>query len=314
MASNQVPQKREQLYAAAQDLADGLKAQEARLGIKQNTEQDVRSALAAALSANTAFNVLSAEYASLVAALKDAAGNAKDFIQTAKFALAKSLGQRWSAAWLPTGFAGSSLRIPSDVAERQTLLESLQKYLEANPDKQVEAFNVTASQASTLLEALKNAKAAVVAGNSAVSAASEQRKQKEQELRWRFSALVAELSFLLENDDPTWFAFGLSRPADPATPAVPNDVSLTAGLPGTIFVSWAAAPRADRYKIYKKEEGDAEFQTAATTVDPEALITGLKGGSPVEIQVSAVNIAGESLPSIPAEIIVPPENADTVQG
>jgi hypothetical protein len=43
------------------------------------------------------------------------------------------------------------------------------------------------------------------------------------------------------------------------------------------------------------------------------LITGLKGGSSVEIQVLAINIAGESLPSIPAQIIVPPENPATVQ-
>jgi hypothetical protein len=60
MASNQVPKKREQLFAAAQELADGLKTQEARLGIKQNTEQEIRSALAAAMD-RTAFNVLTSE-------------------------------------------------------------------------------------------------------------------------------------------------------------------------------------------------------------------------------------------------------------
>jgi hypothetical protein len=314
MASNQVPQNRDQLFAAAQALADGLKVQEARLGIKQNTEQVIRSALAAALNANTAFKVLTATNASLIAAVKDAAANAKNFIQAAKFVLVKSLGKRWSAAWVPAGFDGGSIKIPIDAAELQTVLESLQKYFEANPDKEVEGLDVTASRAGTLLEALKNAKAAVDAGNSALIAAKQQRKQKEQELRWRFNGLVNELGLLLEDDSPAWCAFGLSRPSDPAKPAIPDDVSLTAGLPGTIFVSWPAAKRADRYKIYKKEEGDDEFQPAATTVDRETLITGLKGGSPVEIQVSAINIAGESLPSIPAQIIVPPENPPAVQG
>jgi hypothetical protein len=314
MASNQVPNKREQLFVAAQQLVDGLKAQEARLGIKQNTEEVIRSALAAALNANTAFKVLTATNASLNAALKDAVANATSFVQAAKFVLMKSLGKRWSAAWFLTGFPEGSLLVPKDEAGQQALLELLQKYLEANPDKQVEGLSVTASQTGAILEALKNAKAAVGASNSSLMTAKELRKQKEQELRWRFSGLVGELGLLLEDEDPTWYAFGLSRPSDPKTPAAPNDVSLTAGLPGTIFVSWEAAPRADRYKIYKKEEGDAEFRPAATTVDPELLITGLKGGSPIEIQVSAINVAGESLPSIPAQIVVPPESPATVQG
>jgi hypothetical protein len=190
----------------------------------------------------------------------------------------------------------------------------LRKYFETNPDREVAALKVTASEAGAHLEALKNARAAVVAGNSAVNAAKEERKQTEQELRLRFRALIVELGLVLNDDDPTWYAFGLSRPSDPKTPAIPKDVSVTAGLPGTIFVSWAAAPRADRYKIYKKEEGDADFQAAATTVVREAWLTDLKGGRSVEIQVSAINIAGESLPSVPVEIIVPPESAPTVQG
>jgi hypothetical protein len=305
--------KREQLYAAAQNLADGLKAHEARLGIKQNTEQQIRLVLSAAMDANTAFNVLTAANTSLIAVLKDASVSARKFIQAAKFVLAESLGKRWSTAWLPAGFTGGSLQIPAGVAEQQTLLESLQKYFEANPDKEVEGVNVTAPRAGALLEALNDATAALAAGNSAVSAASEQRKQKDQELRWRFNALITELGLFLEDEDPTWYAFGLSRPSDPTVPAIPNKVSVTGGLPGTIFVTWAAARRADRYRVYMKEAGDAEFQPAATTIDRETLLTGLKGGSLVEIQVSAVNVAGESLPSDPTQIMVPPDNPATVQ-
>jgi hypothetical protein len=314
MASNEIPKKREQLFAAAQDVADGLKAYETRLGIKQTTEEQIRMALAAAVSANTKFNLLTAAHVSSTAALKASARNARAFLLAAKGVLQNSLGRRWSSAWLPAGFTGSTLQVPTDVAEQQTLLESLRKYFETNPDREVAALKVTASEAGAHLEALKNARAAVVAGNSAVNAAKEERKQTEQELRLRFRALIVELGLVLNDDDPTWYAFGLSRPSDPKTPAIPKDVSVTAGLPGTIFVSWAAAPRADRYKIYKKEEGDADFQAAATTVVREALLTDLKGGRSVEIQVSAINIAGESLPSVPVEIVVPPESAPTVQG
>jgi hypothetical protein len=314
MASNQVPKKREQLLAAAEQLADGLKLEEVRLGVMQNTEEKIRSALDAALSANKAFHVLAATNASLSAARKAALADARNFIFTTRGLLENSLGRKWSPAWLPTGFIGNSLAVPGDPPGQQELLQSLRTYLEANPDKEVEAVNVTASKARAILESLKNTRAALDAGNSAVDAAKQVRKQKVKELRWRFSGLVAELRQLLDDEDSTWYTFGLSRPSDPETPAVPNDVSLTGGLPGTIFVSWAPARRAERYKVYKKEEGDAEFQTAATTAGLESQITGLKGGSPVEIQVSAINIAGESLPSIPVEIIVPPDNPPTVQG
>jgi hypothetical protein len=104
MASNQVPRKREQLYTAAEDLADGLKAQEARLSIKQNTEREVRAAFEAAVSANTQFNALSATYAALLEARKLAADDARKFIQIAKGVLAVFLGRRWSPSWLPVGF------------------------------------------------------------------------------------------------------------------------------------------------------------------------------------------------------------------
>ena len=80
---------------------------------------------------------------------------------------------------------------------------------------------------------------------------------------------------------------------------------LTAGLPGSIHVSWSPARRAARYRVYKKEEGETEYQSAATTFTPEAAITGLKGGAAVQIQVSAANNAGESKACMPAEIVVP---------
>ena len=67
-------------------------------------------------------------------------------------------------------------------------------------------------------------------------------------------------------------------------------------------------PRTITISRFNEKEGDGELQPAATTVEREALVTGLKGGSPVEIQVSAINIAGESLPSVPAQIVVPRES------
>ena len=88
---------------------------------------------------------------------------------------------------------------------------------------------------------------------------------------------------------------------------------LAAGVPGAVHAAWSPARRANRYRIYKKEAGDAEFQATATTTGLEATISGLKPGAAVEIQVAAANDAGESLPSDPAQIVVPPEHARSAQ-
>src|SRR5437763_381675 len=77
--------------------------------------------------------------------------------------------------------------------------------------------------------------------------------------RWRMSGLLYELRQLLDDSDPAWYAFGLNRPIDPEVPVSPTEVAVTAGLPGSVHVTWKSAPRAARYRVYKKEEGDAEF-------------------------------------------------------
>jgi hypothetical protein len=47
MATNRLPDQLNRLFALAEDMADGLHAHEAPVGIKQNTEAAVRADLAA---------------------------------------------------------------------------------------------------------------------------------------------------------------------------------------------------------------------------------------------------------------------------
>src|SRR5947207_1133077 len=49
MATNKVPKKLDHLITLAAGLADGCKAQEANVGLKQNTEANLRADLAAAI-------------------------------------------------------------------------------------------------------------------------------------------------------------------------------------------------------------------------------------------------------------------------
>ena len=75
---------------------------------------------------------------------------------------------------------------------------------------------------------------------------------------------------------------------------------------------WSPARRATRYRVFKKEDGEADYQPAATTPDSQVTITGLKRGATVHIQVSAANDAGESKACPPGQIIVPAEQAVAV--
>ena len=259
----------------------------------------MRADLDAANRSRNTYNTAVATSTRLTAGQTAADSNGKTFIGTTKAALGNFLGTQWSPAWLPVGFLNNSLTIPTTIAERQVLLESIANYLQANPDKQNGPLVITVARAVELFKALKDVRAAVISSTSAVTAAKTARDRAAQDLRARMSGLINELGQLLDDDDPTWHAFGLNRPADPETPGIPADLVLTAGLPGSIQVSWSPARRAGRYRVYKKEEGETEYQSAATTFTPAAAITGLTSGVTVQIQVSAANDAVKAKPAFP---------------
>src|SRR5207244_4171482 len=216
MATNRLPNRLDQLITLAADMADGSKAQEAKVGLKQNTEATMRADLDAASRTRNTYNTAVATSTRLTADQTAADSNGKALIGTTKAVLGNFLGKQWSPAWLPVGFRNNSLTTPSNIAERQVLLESIGNYLQANPEKQNGPL-VTAARAVELFTALKDVRAAVISSTSAVTAAKAARDEAEQDLRTRMTGLIAELGQLLKDDDPAWHAFGLNRPADPET-------------------------------------------------------------------------------------------------
>ena len=126
------------------------------------------------------------------------------------------------------------------------------------------------------------------------------------DLRNRLTGLVGELGQLLEDDDPLWYAFGLSRPSDPETPGVPDALVLVPGTPGSINADWADARRADRYRVFRQIVGtDPDFVHVETVNDSDATVNSFSSGMTVKVRVTAVNDAGESAPSAEAQIVVP---------
>jgi hypothetical protein len=64
--------------------------------------------------------------------------------------------------------------------------------------------------------------------------------------------------------------------------------------------------RADHYRAYKQVVGvDPDFINVGGPTDPEFTYTGLPSGKTVNIQITAVNSAGESDPCATGSIVVP---------
>jgi hypothetical protein len=95
-------------------------------------------------------------------------------------------------------------------------------------------------------------------------------------------------------------------PGAPNTPDVPDAPTLTAGAAGSVLADWPDARRADHYRVFKQVVGtDADFVFVDHPTDSDLTLTGLPHGATVKVCVSAVNAAGESQRSDPAEIVVP---------
>lgn len=306
MASNPIPSLRDDLLALAEDMADGLQTHGATIGVAQNTEAIMRAAITAARNADAAAGTAKDARQNASDAVNVADAAASDFIGKARGVLAQFLGNRWSAAWEPTGFPDQSTAVPRTQDKRLNLCASLQIYLTSVPAHEIAALGVTAALAGARFTALSDARDALAQATADQTTALEARDTAEANLRKRARGLVNELETLLGPADARWHAFGLSRPADPDTPEPVTAVTLTAGAPGTVVASWPRAPRATRYRVYQQIVGvDPEFENRDTIREEELLLTNLPSGQTVKVYVVSANDAGEAGDSPEAQRVIP---------
>lgn len=122
----------------------------------------------------------------------------------------------------------------------------------------------------------------------------------------RMRGLVDDLTQLLEDDDPTWYVFGLNPPAAPETPDQVEGLAVTPGPDVNTFADWDDTPRADRYHVEIQVVGvDSAFRRIATVTQSDATITGLPSGPTVRAHVIAVNDAGDGPRSDVVEVLMP---------
>ncbi|MEY2519114.1 MAG: hypothetical protein QOF24_873, partial [Verrucomicrobiota bacterium] len=128
------------------------------------------------------------------------------------------------------------------------------------------------------------------------------------EARARLGGLRDELTQLIDDDDERWYAFGFSKPSDPETPEVPENVVVTPGAPGShlLFIDWDDAFRASSYRVIVTNTANPPVELKNTIVsESEATFNDLAPG-PVKITIASRNSkGGESGPSAPASGTVP---------
>jgi hypothetical protein len=305
MSSNPTPDNNDILRALADRLADGCHQHEVSLGIKQNTEAAIRASMGtlatAVLQAGLKKSAVRDAYETLKA--MDAAG--EEVLIACKLRLQLKLGQRWSAAWEPTGFPHRSVAVPDIQDERFTLLDSLKDYFTAVPANESGEAGATAAICQTAWTNLSNARQAVANAESALTTAFNNRTAAEEGLRKRVRGLINELGDLLSDDDPRWEDFGLNIPANPSAPESVASVTLAPASAARIEVNWPYAVRALRYIIQIFIVGvDTEWRTGANSKDLTVILKGFTAGQTVKVRVVAANDGNPAAPSPEAQITV----------
>ena len=307
MASNATPDKVNDLITAGEDLCAGLNTDGVAVGIKQNTLAAARPELDALIAKEGDYTDAEGAEPDAYTALHNADDAGSKFIGTAVKILSITLGNSWSDAWLPTGLPDNTVGIPRSQDGRYAAVGGLKTYFTKHPDMEISTpkIVVTAVLAGTLYDAITAARKGVGAATKLTADTKILRDAAQATFRQRFSGTVSELGQLLGDTDPRWYKFGLNRPADPATPDVPLDVTATALGGGRALVTVITARRANSCDYYWKVAGaTTDPVKAANFPGLQYTYTGLPVGATVELTVSGVNDAGEGPASDPVTVTV----------
>lgn len=305
MSSNATPLALNELIAAGEDLCDGLNQHAVALGITSNTFAKTRAELDELIAAEAAFKAAQSAQGTAYAALRTADSNGKGFIARAVKVLSIGLGNDWSDAWLATGLPDNTVGIPTTQDGRFAALGGLNAYFLANPGMENAALNLTAGIANTLYMAISDARQAV--GNALTNTKNRliTRDNKETVFRDRYRGAINEIGQAINDEDPMWYDFGLSRPADPSQPGQPANVHATPLGAGRVLVQIDGARRANSFNYYQKVVGTNAAPVKLLN-DPgtQQTFENLPVGATVEFTVTGVNVAGEGQPSTAVSVVV----------
>jgi hypothetical protein len=305
MASNRLPDPLEELQTLGEDAADGARQLAAALGLKQNTEPEIRADFADLVAKKTAYDVVVAARPAHAAALAVARSNTRAFLTATRDVFKTFLGSQPSAAWAEAGWSSQSLAVPATSDLLLPLLNAVRLFLEAHPDRANAPLNLTAARATDLHAALLAARTAENAHADQEAGAKAARDASKERFRKRLLGLIAELGQLLDPLSPHWLAFGLNRPGAPERPEAVAETRASALGGGRVRVQCAPAPRADYYQVWLQVAGvDADFRKADSPREPDKLLEALPAGATVQIKLRAVNETGPGAFGGAVEVVV----------
>jgi hypothetical protein len=214
------------------------------------------------------------------------------------------LGRRYSVAWKNLGFLNNTLALPRTMCGRVGQVRAIQHYLEAHPELEIpavltaaiaeEIYTLGVTTMSDLGIAQTTLRQKIALRNAALSKLDKRTRNTFQELR-----------MFLPANDPRWLEFGFNIPDDKSIPAAPTGLKAQPSREGSVSASWEAPVNSDRFRIYSKVLGrDEQFGAVDSTTETTFYLTGLPSGSRVQIYVTAINKAGESVASEIVEVLV----------
>ncbi len=320
MASNKIPERFDLIVEMLEDAADGAQTHGAAINLKQNDEAALRAILAelvgtpagpgnvppAVPGLKDKWNIAKAAKVSGTSAFRIAKSNGRALARACMGVLKPTLGDKWSNAWQNAGFTNHSLAVPDNP---HALLQQLRSYFAANPAKEVPAltpFPATATACEAAVQAISDAASASNQSNADAGQAKGNLEDGITRGRSRLSGLREELDQLIEDDNDLWYAFGFDKPSDPETPEVPENITITGGASGMVFVDWDDARRAESYRVTITDTANPANQLVSQIVEEsEHSFAGLPAG-PIKVAVTARNATGgESGPSASANGTVP---------
>lgn len=321
MSSNRIPTAYDPLIELMEDAADGARSYGTDIGLKQNTEDEIRHDLTQLIGRaagpngsppaepglKALLNTAKTNKTAKTATFRSVCSNGRTLASTCINSLKPVLGKQWNSAWHAAGFTGGSLAVPTNP---MVMLQQLRAYYVANPSREVPNINgiaCTAAACEQAAQAISTAQSESNQSNTDAGFAQANLEAGITQARRRMSGLREELGQLLSDDDERWYAFGFDRPADPNTPAVPENLTVTPGAPGsrTFFVHCDDARRAASYRFRVTNAADGAQVAERLSNEPETMFGGLPQGMTIHITVAAQNEAGESQPSSPISAVVP---------
>jgi hypothetical protein len=339
MASQEIPETYDPVVQLLEDAAGGADSLGVSVGLKQNDGASLRATLEALVGKpegpggvppavpglKALWNNAKADKTAKTAIFVSKKSEGRTLAMACVNSLKPRLGNQWNNKWQTAGFTNASLEIPDNPL---TLLQQLRAYYEAHPtheiDDAVEDVHLTAAACHAMAQGISTASAASNASNTAAGTAKKNLRTGIRTARRKLTGLREELSQILEDDDERWYTFGFSRPSDPETLEVPENVTAVAGPPGSgeAAVDWDDARRARSYRATVKVAATSVEVATQLVEDSDADFDDLPAGIPLSIAVTALNDAGESVASdavtitLPGELAppAPPQNATFVQG